>query len=241
MDLSSTIFTESLNKASLLLQWIMEGIYDIEPIAIRNIIIAMSNIMDNNIENNSNSSKFNLFSDNFFKKNINKDFSNLFKDGKAICWLSFYFRNEFWAHGRGGGSKTSESEWRFKEEALDKIIPIMKQRYLLLSKEQIFQNIRGWIILEAWKNIDNAGFKKFWNANTKEDEGFIQMMEYLYGKGGYSRTPELYNLLKMPDLDGSQENPTFSETISRIESLKDDPHLGDRSRSLLEKIGTVSS
>lgn len=243
MDLCSAVFTDSLNKASLLLQWILEGVYDVNPMIVHNIIMAMSNIMDNVIKKHKDINIFNSFLCNFFKENINKNsnyVSRFFKNGAAIGWISLVFRSEFWAHGQGGGHKQSESEWLLDEEKLDKIISIMKERYLHLSKEQIFQNVRGWVILEAWKSVDNTEFKKFWDSNTKEDLDFIKMIEYLFDEAGYSKTHELYKLLKMPDLDGNEDNPTFYKTTLRIESLKNDHDLGDRAIYLSKKIGKVS-
>lgn len=149
----------------------------------------------------------------------------IFKDGKAITWLSILFRRETFAHGRYGSRPTNQSEWFFTELELDSISNIMLSRYRSMKVDEFLAVIDLINLLFAWQQGgDIDGPANYVGNIIKTDEGLIQVLEKLMSTVN-STDRGMYKVLTKTNLSPFLD---YELAAHRVDKLKQDEKLGQR-------------
>ncbi|MBL4721749.1 MAG: hypothetical protein JKY20_11545 [Alphaproteobacteria bacterium] len=185
----------SLTKASLMLERIKGGVYEVlAPEQCENLLIAFSQMMDKPYERqsfdpNRVSSLWGgaeqliplLFS-SLDAPRRDAVITAMFYKGAAIGWLTSLFRNETFAHGRFGERRSLETEWLFTDVELDYITELMLGRFQAMSASDVLRCPDPISLLFAWQQGgDEQGPRKLVEANVVLDLGLVETLERLTG------------------------------------------------------------
>lgn len=143
--------------------------------------------------------------------------AEMFRQGRAVSWLTSILRNETFGHGRVGDRPTSEH--LLTPQELDLVSGIMIERYRGMSFEQIAELPQPLSALFAWQQAgDPEGPRSLIEAQAKTDEGLVQVLEGLSGvvrestEGGVRE----FVTLSRGNLSGMID---YDEARSRVEAL----------------------
>ena len=238
--------TTSLTKADILLERIRGGVYEtLSGVQCENFLIAFSNVMDEAYRLNSfdhlwvNSlwdraeQLIPLLISGVAPEHRDSAPLNMFREGEAIGWLTTLFRKETFAHGRYGERPRSEGEWLFTNVELDRITEILLGRYRAMSALDVFSCPEPLNLLFAWKQGgDEQGPSELLKNHAQSNEGFIEVLENLMSTI-HSSDRGRFMVLKKEVI---AEFMDFEEVYSRLNGLKDDPHIGERACHIEEAL-----
>lgn len=101
----------------------------------------------------------------------------LFRDGRALGWLTSILRTEIFAHGRFGNQKKPESEWMIPGAEFDRACELMVERYASMSIEQILATPRPVHLLYAWNQAgDESGPRELVASWISTDDGLVNVL-----------------------------------------------------------------
>lgn len=150
--------------------------------------------------------------------------SQLFHNGKSICWLSRVFRWEIVAHGRHGHSSHHDNDQILTSLELDSITKIITGRYSVMTWSDIISSASPQQILWNLKDIEEPSiFAKWIKDITITDDGFIEFLELLTGWVESSDRGR-YKILSRENLKGYFEIEDVIKRLSHIcESSNQEP------------------
>ncbi len=156
----------------------------------------------------------------------------VFRDGRAIGWLSYIFRSETFGQGKFGSQKKPESEWLFTSEEYDRITKFMLKRYQSMNVDQILSVPDPVSLLYAWnQGGDENGPKELIGSYVKNDDGLVRILESLtsfVNSSDRGRITVLNRRNIEPFLD-------FDETTNRLKGIASNaevPALASRAKTL---------
>ncbi len=156
----------------------------------------------------------------------------VFRDGRAIGWLSYIFRSETFGQGKFGSQKKPESEWLFTSEEYDRITKFMLKRYQSMNVDQILSVPDPVSLLYAWnQGGDENGPKELIGSYVKNDDGLVRILESLtsfVNSSDRGRITVLNRRNIEPFLD-------FDETTNRLKCIASNaevPALASRAKTL---------
>jgi predicted KAP-like P-loop ATPase len=148
---------------------------------------------------------------------------NMFREGRALSWLTSVLRRETFAHGRAGDRPTSDH--LLTEGDLDLVSAIMVERYREMSFEEIAQLPQPLSALFAWQQAgDPDGPSSFLANHAQTDEGLMEVLETLSG------------VVRASSRDGVGEFVTLSR--SNLNGLLDYDQARERTETLASPSGT---
>jgi hypothetical protein len=246
LRLHSEIVTGSLTKADLLLERLKGNIYgDLAEGGCKNLLVAFSCVMDEAFRTHP----FDHFWVNSLWDRADRliplllsgiptehrepTLETMFRDGKAIGWLTSVFRKETFAHGRYGENPRPEYIWLLREKELDGITKILLDRYQGMSASDVFACPSPIDLLFAWRQGgDKQGPCKLIEDKIKSDEGFMETLEHFLSEVSSSDRGR-FKVLKEANM---REFMDYRIASKRVEKLKADTDLGTRAQRLSEAL-----
>lgn len=151
-----------------------------------------------------------------------------FANGAAIGWLTNVFRSEMFAHGRVDPDRRREQNIIFSSEILDRINPIIVNRYRQMSLAQILETCSPIDILYAWFQAGHEEeVRTFVKKETVDDEDFLDFLLATpnVSSGDVSAITE----------EGFAKFMNYSSTLERVESLSAlETDIGVKAKSVLQ-------
>ena len=155
--------------------------------------------------------------------------TTMFDDGIAIGWLTSILRDETFAHGLYGDDPRPEHEWLFSKAQMEKVTKLMLKRYQALSAEEFLDIPQPLSLLFAWRQAgDMEGARQFVSSNINTNEEFVRMLE-IFLSTVTSSNRGVYKVLRKDNIEKFLD---YERSIERINSLREDPELGDRANQL---------
>lgn len=155
----------------------------------------------------------------------------MFRNGKAISWLSVLFRRETFAHGRYGAKPRPAADWLLPDAELDQVTNIMLSRYVSLTTADFLAVIDLTNLLFAWQQGgDVDGPKRYIASVIETNVGLIQILERLLS-GINSSDRGRFQVLKRDNLSNFLD---FELALARVNDLATDTELGKRAVRLIK-------
>tara|TARA_B100000678_G_scaffold285215_1_gene287992 strand:+ start:514 stop:2706 length:2193 start_codon:yes stop_codon:yes gene_type:complete len=106
--------------------------------------------------------------------------NSMFREGRAIAWLTKLMRRETFAHGRYGDRQRPQSEWLFTNDELDTVFELMLGRFRAMTIQELLTSISPLDTLFAWSQSgDENGPRTFLQPHVATDAGLIETLEKL--------------------------------------------------------------
>lgn len=155
----------------------------------------------------------------------------MFKDGKAVGWLTTLFRRDTFSQGRYGDQQRPEYDWLFTGAELDRIAEIMISRYRAMSSAEVLAVINPASMLFAWQQGgDEDGPRQIVKSCIETDEGLIETLERLTTKI-HSSDRGSFSVIRKDNIERFLDYTIAEE---RIKALQANEMLSGRAKNLAE-------
>lgn len=159
---------------------------------------------------------------------------NMFREGRAIGWLTTILRREMFAHGRYGDRPKSESEWYFSELEYDEIAATMLQRFCNLELDKVLASPQPLSLLYAWRQLgDEDGPRNIISKSISTDSQLVDVLESLVSVRTSSNRGA-YSVLGRENVEAFLDFDDASERIKAISNQNDE--IGERALRLARAI-----
>lgn len=139
----------------------------------------------------------------------------LFREGKALGWLSLVLREEIFSHGIYGNRARPESDWVLDPAEFDSAVRIMNNRYSQLDSETMTKVPDFLNLLFAWDQSGHPNEARAWvEAQTATTRGLLVFL--CKTKSWLNRNGKTFYPLRRQNLEHFLD---FDATLQRLEEI----------------------
>jgi hypothetical protein len=139
----------------------------------------------------------------------------LFREGKALGWLSSVLRDEIFSHGMFGDRARPESHWLLDQAEFNDVVQIMNDRYSRLDSETLKAVPDLLNLLFAWAQSGHPKEARAWvQAQTSTTTGLLAFLQK--AKSWANRNGKTHYPLRRKNLDQFLD---FDATLRRLEDI----------------------
>jgi hypothetical protein len=139
----------------------------------------------------------------------------LFREGKALGWLSSVLRDEIFSHGIFGDRARPESHWLLNQEEFNNAVEIMNDRYSRLDSETLKTVPDLLNLLFAWAQSGHPSEARAWvETQTTTTSGLLSFLQRV--KSWANRNGKTHYPLRRRNLEQFLD---FDATLRRLEEI----------------------